>query len=165
MSSQVTNLPTQNNATPTIEYSGWLHKWTNYIHGYQKRYFRLKGDYINYYRNDSDTSPCRGKVRIDRCTLHVQSSTMFTIMSDHQQFTLRALNEIQRQHWINSIELARSQIKQRKKGQKNNNQLPNSINQNLIIKAESQHVVIFASRQGESLENEVPASPKSIKIR
>lgn len=35
----------------TIEKSGWLQKWTNYLKGYRDRWFVLDSDgYISYYR-------------------------------------------------------------------------------------------------------------------
>jgi len=32
------------------QYKGWLYKWTNYIKGYQKRWFMLQNGYLSYYR-------------------------------------------------------------------------------------------------------------------
>ena len=32
------------------QYKGWLYKWTNYIKGYQKRYFVIHNGYLSYYR-------------------------------------------------------------------------------------------------------------------
>ena len=32
------------------EMKGWLLKWTNYIQGYQKRYFVLSNTKLSYYR-------------------------------------------------------------------------------------------------------------------
>ena len=29
---------------------GWLYKWTNYIKGYQKRWFVLQNGLLSYYR-------------------------------------------------------------------------------------------------------------------
>jgi PH domain len=31
-------------------YKGWLYKWTNYLKGYQKRWFVLQNGYLSYYR-------------------------------------------------------------------------------------------------------------------
>jgi len=35
---------------PLDQYKGWLYKWTNYIKGYQKRWFMLQNGYLSYYR-------------------------------------------------------------------------------------------------------------------
>jgi hypothetical protein len=32
------------------EMKGWLHKWTNYLKGYQKRWFVLQNGTLSYYR-------------------------------------------------------------------------------------------------------------------
>lgn len=32
------------------EMKGWLHKWTNYLKGYQKRWFVLSSGTLSYYR-------------------------------------------------------------------------------------------------------------------
>lgn len=31
-------------------YKGWLYKWTNYLKGYQKRWFVLQNGLLSYYR-------------------------------------------------------------------------------------------------------------------
>ena len=32
------------------QYKGWLYKWTNYIRGYQRRWFVLQNGLLSYYR-------------------------------------------------------------------------------------------------------------------
>ena len=34
----------------SAEVKGWLYKWTNYIKGYQKRWFVLQNGLLSYYR-------------------------------------------------------------------------------------------------------------------
>ena len=34
---------------------GWLYKWTNYIKGYQKRWFVLQNGLLSYYRQTKHT--------------------------------------------------------------------------------------------------------------
>lgn len=36
--------------TPGDTYKGWLFKWTNYIKGYQRRWFVLSNGLLSYYR-------------------------------------------------------------------------------------------------------------------
>jgi hypothetical protein len=39
---------------------GWLYKWTNYIKGYQKRWFVLQNGLLSYYRNQAEMAhTCR----------------------------------------------------------------------------------------------------------
>ena len=33
------------------QYKGWLYKWTNFIKGYQKRWFMLQNGHLSYYRS------------------------------------------------------------------------------------------------------------------
>jgi len=35
---------------PADQFKGWLYKWTNYIRGYQKRWFVLQNGLLSYYR-------------------------------------------------------------------------------------------------------------------
>merc|ERR1719232_1969113 len=79
-----------------VQFSGWLHKWTNYIHGYQKRYFQLKNGHLHYFRSESQNASCRGRLKLDNATFHIQSPTMFVVSNNQQCFTLRANNEIDR---------------------------------------------------------------------
>lgn len=34
-----------------VEMNGWLFKWTNYLKGYQKRWFVLSNGLLSYYRS------------------------------------------------------------------------------------------------------------------
>ena len=46
-------------AAGSDQYKGWLAKWTNYLKGYQKRWFVLQNGLLSYYRyvcdSDSDS--------------------------------------------------------------------------------------------------------------
>ena len=49
------------------ELQGTLSKWTNYIHGWQDRYFALKEGTLMYYKSASETDfGCRGAVSIQK---------------------------------------------------------------------------------------------------
>jgi len=47
-SNALTSLQTTNNAVGTM--NGYLSKWTNYLKGYQKRWFNLSNGLLSYYR-------------------------------------------------------------------------------------------------------------------
>lgn len=54
---------------------GVLQKWTNYIHGWQKRYFILDSGTLAYYKSEKDTSfGCRGAVAIAKAIIHVSNN-------------------------------------------------------------------------------------------
>lgn len=40
----------ENKSAPEPEMKGWLYKWTNYLKGYQKRWFVLYNGLLSYYR-------------------------------------------------------------------------------------------------------------------
>ena len=49
----------ENNANVTeVEMNGWLFKWTNYLKGYQKRWFVLSNGLLSYYRSVKFTKSC-----------------------------------------------------------------------------------------------------------
>ncbi len=43
----------QDSAAAT-EVKGWLYKWTNYVRGYQKRWFVLSNGLLSYYRSQGE---------------------------------------------------------------------------------------------------------------
>ena len=49
-----------------------LCKWTNYIHGWQDRYFVLQDGTLSYYRSEGDaTFGCRGSLSVSRAIVKV----------------------------------------------------------------------------------------------
>ncbi len=47
------------------QFRGWLLKWTNYIKGYQRRWFVLSNGLLSYYR----FAPCTRRVMLSPCLL------------------------------------------------------------------------------------------------
>lgn len=64
---------------PPTPIHGTLSKWTNYIHGWQNRYFVLKNGTLSYYKSETDlTFGCRGSVSIAKALIQVpEFSTIF----------------------------------------------------------------------------------------
>lgn len=91
-------------------YKGWLYKWTNYIKGYQKRWFVLQNGYLSYYRNQAEMSnACRGTINLANAFIHTQDSCSFVISnSGTMTFHLKASSEVERQRWVTALELAKS---------------------------------------------------------
>ena len=53
--------------------TGILHKWTNYLHGWQERYFVLKEGTLTYFKSETDRSfGCRGAVSLARAVITVR---------------------------------------------------------------------------------------------
>jgi len=51
---------------------GTLSKWTNYLHGWQDRYFVIADGVFSYYKSEFDTNyGCRGSVSVQKATILV----------------------------------------------------------------------------------------------
>lgn len=54
--------------------TGVLNKWTNYLHGWQERYFVLKEGTLTYFKSETDRSfGCRGAVSLARAIITVSA--------------------------------------------------------------------------------------------
>lgn len=59
-------------ATERPELQGILHKWTNYIHGWQDRYIVLKNGTLSYYKSEQESGyGCRGALSLAKATIKV----------------------------------------------------------------------------------------------
>jgi len=92
------------------EMKGWLQKWTNYIKGYQKRWFVLSNGVLSYYRNQAEMAhTCRGSIRLQGAIIHTEDSCNFVISNaGTTTFHLRATSEVERQRWVTALELAKA---------------------------------------------------------
>ena len=55
-----------------ISLDGTLSKWTNYLHGWQDRYFILRDGNLSYYKSEFDTAyGCRGSVSLGKAKIVV----------------------------------------------------------------------------------------------
>ena len=53
---------------------GCLNKWTNYLHGWQERYFVVAEGVLSYYKSEFDTQfGCRGSVSLQKSKVLVSS--------------------------------------------------------------------------------------------
>ena len=61
----------QNDAT---EVKGWLYKWTNYVRGYQKRWFVLSNGLLSYYRSQGEMAyHSRASIALSGASIQVRS--------------------------------------------------------------------------------------------
>ncbi|KAF7259051.1 hypothetical protein EG68_03473 [Paragonimus skrjabini miyazakii] len=82
---------------------GFLFKWTNYMTGWQQRWFTLKDGVLSYYRSQEEVdSGCKGSVKLAVCDVIVHSSDprRFDLILGEQRFYLRALSRADRQRWV-----------------------------------------------------------------
>lgn len=117
LSSGKAGLPAANSAatgsvSPQSEpdMKGWLLKWTNYLKGYQKRWFVLSKGVLSYYRNQAEmTHTCRGTISLHGALIHTVDSCTFVISNGGTQtFHIKAANEVERQSWVTALELAKA---------------------------------------------------------
>ncbi|XP_074547000.1 oxysterol-binding protein 1-like isoform X1 [Halichoeres trimaculatus] len=96
--------------TPGDNYKGWLFKWTNYIKGYQRRWFVLSNGLLSYYRSQAEMGhTCRGTINLATANIAVEDSCNFVISNGGAQtYHLKANSEIERQRWITALELAKA---------------------------------------------------------
>ncbi|XP_012942512.2 oxysterol-binding protein 1, partial [Aplysia californica] len=94
-------------------FKGWLFKWTNYLKGYQKRWFVLQNGLLSYYRNQAEMAhTCRGTINLANAIIHTEDSTTIVISNGGAQtFHLKAGSEVERQKWIMALEMAKSEAK------------------------------------------------------
>ncbi|XP_045770625.1 oxysterol-binding protein 1 [Maniola jurtina] len=92
------------------EKKGWLFKWTNYLKGYQRRWFVLSNGLLSYYRNQAEMShTCRGTISLLGALIHTADSCTFVISNGGTQtFHIRAHDEVERQSWVTALELAKA---------------------------------------------------------
>ncbi|KAI4832678.1 hypothetical protein KUCAC02_015634 [Chaenocephalus aceratus] len=96
--------------TPGDTYKGWLFKWTNYIKGYQRRWFVLSNGLLSYYRSQAEMGhTCRGTINLATANIAVEDSCNFVISNGGAQtYHLKASSEVERQRWITALELAKA---------------------------------------------------------
>ncbi|XP_060080421.1 oxysterol-binding protein 1-like isoform X2 [Ylistrum balloti] len=97
------------------QYRGWLYKWTNYLRGYQKRWFVLQNGLLSYYRAWKHRSQaemahtCRGTINLANAFIHTEDSNTIVISNGGTQtFYLKATSEVERQKWVTALELAKN---------------------------------------------------------
>lgn len=102
--------------TPSVangkdEMRGWLYKWTNYLKGYQKRWFVLQAGILSYYRSqDEMTHTCRGTIYLESAHLSSNDTCHFVISNGSTVIHLRTSTETDKQRWMNALELAKQKI-------------------------------------------------------
>ncbi|CAF1157947.1 unnamed protein product [Adineta steineri] len=101
------------------EMRGWLYKWTNYLKGYQKRWFVLQAGILSYYRSQHEmTHTCRGTVYLESAHLSSNDTCHFVISNGSTVIHLRTSSENDKQRWMNALQSAKQKaLKVRKQYQ------------------------------------------------
>lgn len=91
---------------------GYLLKWTNYMKGFQQRYFVLDRGILSYYRNSEErNSTCRGTMVLKDAKIERDIGTNFAVTQGDKKLTttfhLRAETERSKSQWIAALEQAK----------------------------------------------------------
>uniref|UniRef100_A0A8C9A0N5 Oxysterol-binding protein n=1 Tax=Prolemur simus TaxID=1328070 RepID=A0A8C9A0N5_PROSS len=94
---------------PLDSFKGWLLKWTNYLKGYQRRWFVLGNGLLSYYRNQGEMAhTCRATINLSTVHIDKEDSCGILLVSGARNYHLKASSEAKRQQWINALELAKA---------------------------------------------------------
>ncbi|XP_065273842.1 oxysterol-binding protein 2 isoform X1 [Emys orbicularis] len=90
-------------------YKGWLFKWTNYLKGYQRRWFVLSNGLLSYYRTQAEMAhTCRGTINLSTAHIDTEDSCNIVLSSGGRTYHLKASCEVERQRWVTALELAKA---------------------------------------------------------
>ncbi|XP_012376223.2 oxysterol-binding protein 2 isoform X2 [Dasypus novemcinctus] len=94
---------------PVDSVKGWLLKWTNYLKGYQRRWFVLSNGLLSYYRNQGEMAhTCRGTIILSTVHIEAEDTCSIVLSSGARTYHLKASSEVERQQWITTLELAKA---------------------------------------------------------
>ncbi|XP_052465539.1 pleckstrin homology domain-containing family A member 3-like [Carassius gibelio] len=83
---------------------GVLYKWTNYMTGWQPRWFVLDNGIISYYDSQDDVCKgSKGSIKMSVCEIKVHptdSTRLELIIPGEQHFYVKAVNAAERQKWL-----------------------------------------------------------------
>ncbi|XP_034040326.1 pleckstrin homology domain-containing family A member 3-like [Thalassophryne amazonica] len=83
---------------------GILYKWTNYMTGWQPRWFVLENGVISYYDSEDDVGKgSKGSIKMSVCDIKVHPTDLTRlelIIPGEQHFYVRAVNAAERQRWL-----------------------------------------------------------------
>ncbi|KFW75903.1 Oxysterol-binding protein 2, partial [Manacus vitellinus] len=90
-------------------YKGWLFKWTNYLKGYQRRWFVLSNGLLSYYRTQAEMAhTCRGTINLSTAHIDTEDSCNIVLSNGGRTYHLKANSEVERQRWVTALELAKA---------------------------------------------------------
>ncbi|TRY68057.1 hypothetical protein DNTS_003639 [Danionella cerebrum] len=90
-------------------YKGWLFKWTNYLKGYQRRWFVLSNGLLSYYRTQAEMAhTCRGTITLATVHIEVGDTCHFVLTSGGRSYHLKAYSEGECQRWVSALQQAKA---------------------------------------------------------
>ncbi|XP_040289499.1 pleckstrin homology domain-containing family A member 8 [Bufo bufo] len=106
--------PCEADFVPPSSMEGILYKWTNYLSGWQPRWFLLCGGILSYYDSREDAwKGCKGSIKMAVCEIQVHSTDntrMDLAIPGEQYFYLKARTAAERQQWLVALGSAKACI-------------------------------------------------------
>ncbi|KAL6472670.1 hypothetical protein MHYP_G00188580 [Metynnis hypsauchen] len=88
---------------------GWLLKWTNYLKGYQRRWFVLSNGLLSYYRTQAEMAhTCRGTISLATVHIEVGDTCHLVLTSGGRNYHLKASSEVESQRWVSALQQAKA---------------------------------------------------------
>ncbi|XP_011480151.1 oxysterol-binding protein 2 [Oryzias latipes] len=89
-------------------HKGWLFKWTNYLKGYQRRWFVLSNGLLSYYRTQAEMAhTCRGTIPLATAHIGVGDACHLVLTSGGRSYHLKATSEAECQRWVSALQQAK----------------------------------------------------------
>ncbi|KAK3577185.1 hypothetical protein CHS0354_037525 [Potamilus streckersoni] len=93
---------------------GVLWKWTNYLSGWQPRWFVLDGGILSYYNSEQDVNNgCKGSLRMAVCDIRVHqtdNTRLDLIIPGEQHFYVKTATPHERQQWLIELGSAKASL-------------------------------------------------------
>ncbi|XP_004344969.2 hypothetical protein CAOG_06220 [Capsaspora owczarzaki ATCC 30864] len=96
---------------PALE--GRMHKWTNYLHGWQERYVQLSGGVLSYFKSQADVAyGCRGSMNLREAVVlvHPYDELRFDVALQDSVYYLRTQSNDDRERWVEAIETSKTTL-------------------------------------------------------
>lgn len=108
-------LPTPSSPVDAVAaMQGTLWKWTNYISGWQPRWFVLDGGCLSYFLSPNEVHlGSRGSLKVSSCDILVHSTDhqrMDMVMPGGRHIYLRAASMFERQQWLLALGVAKQGV-------------------------------------------------------
>ncbi|XP_061733243.1 oxysterol-binding protein 2 [Nerophis ophidion] len=90
-------------------HKGWLFKWTNYLKGYQRRWFVLSNGLLSYYRTQAEMAhTCRGTIPMAAAHIELGDTCHLMITSAGRSYHLKTTSEGECQRWASALQQAKA---------------------------------------------------------
>lgn len=86
---------------------GYLNKYVNFIYGFKRRYFRLQGDVLLYYKSEKATHP-KDSFFLPQCSIGIsQKDPLKVLIKDNNKtLDIRTANLTEKVLWFNALNKA-----------------------------------------------------------